>query len=830
MSSRRGLAWLASLAARPLGGLASLPRPITRTAVTAPWRGWTGVVALLGIAYAAAYLVAYILRPGGDTGALILSDFGEVPLEAFGIVLVLAVASRETRQRTRLAWWLIGLALGSNAIGNIVYGAYDLAGQQPFPSLADGFYLGSYPLMFAGLLVLPMATGRRELLSWRVWSNVAIVILGGGMALLHFVLLPTLNGLSSDAFAGAISVAYPLGDLALLAALGTISARRPFAGDRRALGFCIVAVAAWFFADVAFAIATANGSYAPGDPSDLIYLAADACFLLAAQSQLLSLPRPNAFKPGPALSLGRIGPYVMLAVGMITLVAASLDPRGEMVLLVMLVVALTGLVVVRQVVDEQERRQAEAALLAEQVTAAAEAARQARRDSLTGLPNRASAREILAAETEASRLTGRPLTLVFIDLNQFKSVNDGFGHGSGDALLMEVARRLENSVRADDVVARLGGDEFAIILPGARAEPGREVACRAAAALEQPFTVGRTEIGIGAAFGLATYPDDGASDDDALMHQADTAMYRAKRARLGPTRYDVAFEGSAYGMSDLAELRRAIDGSALRLHFQPVRQRTSGLTVGVEALVRWMHPTRGLLMPGEFIPLATQTGLIGGLDARVLKLACAQTRAWRDEGLAVRTSINVSRDSVQDRRFAALMETTLAECGVPGTAIEVEITEDGIIDKPEEAVRFVDQMRQLGVRTAIDDFGTGFSSLARLRDLRVQCLKIDQSFVRDALKEPKDAAIVEAVIVLARRLGMEVLAEGVEDVPTMAYLDRLGTDYIQGYVNGGPVDAQAITERLASEQGRGLARGVGPRPLAAKARLSVGGAPGGLNG
>ncbi len=774
-----------------------------RSALAALWRKWTGRLALVGLIYVVAYLWVYVARPWADHGTQVLSDYGEIPVEAIGALLALTVARRERRPRARVAWMLVALGLVSNMAGNLIYGAYDLAGQQPFPSVADGFYLGFFPLLFLGLLTLPTASKRQELFDWRVWTNVAIVILGGGMALIHFVLLPTIDQLTSDALATAISLAYPVGDIALLAALATIASRPPFAGDRRAIGFFIVAVGAWFFADLAFAIASADGSYAPGNVSDLIWLAGDVAFLLAALGHLAGLPRPNAQVPGPTLSIGRVGPYVMLGLGLVTLVSAAIDMRGEMVLLVVLMVALTVIVVVRQLIDEHQRRQVEATLLAEQFAAAEAAARMARRDSLTDLPNRASLREVLAAEIAASRLTGRPLTLAFLDLNRFKDVNDNLGNAAGDALLVEVARRLEGSVRAGDTVARLGGDEFAIILPGVSMDSALPVVERAKAAIEDPMPLRGTALAVGAAFGLAPNPDTGAADADVLRPQAATAMYRAKRSHLGPTPYESSFEDLSHGMPDLAELRRGIEGGALVLRYQPIWQRVSGRTVGVEALVRWLHPTRGMVGAADFIPLATQTGLIGSLDRRVLDLACAQARAWRDEGLAVRTSINISRDSLQDPNFGERVQAALRHHGLSGDAIELEVTEDGLLDRPAQATRFVELMRDLGVRMAIDDFCTGFSSLARLRDLPVQSLKVDQGFVTNVLKVPADASIVMGVVSLGHNLGLEVVAEGVEDERTLAYLVSCGIDYAQGYFLGRPMEPDAITSILRGEQGAG---------------------------
>ena len=791
-----------------------------RSRISAFWRGWTGVLALIGVALSLLYVCAYAGRPAGAGGAALLSDFGEIPIELIGIALGTAVLAREPRRQARLAWWMFTIALGANLMGNVVYGVYDQAGQQPFPSIADAFYLGFYPLMLLGLLALPTASLRRDMFAWRVWSNVVIVILGGGMTLVHFVLLPTIAQLSGDPVTTLVSVAYPAGDLALVTAIATISSRRPYAGDRGVLALFGLAVAAWFVADLVFAILSASGSYEQGSISDVIWLAGDLAFVLAAQACLVSIPRHDRETPGEVLSIGRIGPYAMLGLGLLTLVAATVGEQEEIAVLGILVVLLTALVVFRQLVDESQRRRAEAALLTERSAAADRAARQAQHDPLTSLPNRTRVHELLQGEIEASRLTGRPVTLGFLDLNYFKAVNDNLGHAVGDELLVEVARRLVRSVREGDTVARLGGDEFAIILPGTSADDALHVMERASVALEQPIDLSGTEVAVGGAFGFATFPGCGATDDDGLIRCADTAMYRAKRQRLGPTSYHPSFEEHGPDASSLAQLRDAIHGDGMVLEYQPIRERGSGRTVAAEALVRWRHPTRGLVQPGDFLPLAMQTGLMRALDARVLDLACAQGRAWVDAGLAIRISVNVSRDSLEDRAFLGLVRAALERHDLPAGLIVLEVTEEGIFENPERVGGVVERARDLGVQMAIDDFGAGFSSLGRLRDLPVDYLKIDRSFVTTVLADARNRAIVEAVVALGHRLGKRLVAEGVEDGLTLAYLDDLDVEYTQGSFIGRPLAPSRLTARLRKEAARASAPVSSPAARRAASRAT----------
>ena len=749
-------------------------------------------------AYAIAYGWAFLVHPWGDNGVQFLSDFGELPMQVLALGITLAIVLRGgSGWRPRAAWGLFALAVVVDMAGNALYGAYDLAGQQPFPSLADAFYLAFYPIVLLGLVTLPTLATREGLLRWRVWTNTLIVVLGGGMALIHFVVVPTVSTLTDDPLSSAISLAYPLGDLGLLAALGSIAARRPTRGGRWAIGLFSMAIAGWFFADFIFAIASLSDTWAFGGFADVCWLGGDLLFVLAARAYITGSRLEDAHEAAPVLPMVRWGPYVMLALGLGTLIVAAFAPNGDIIgVLAVLAAILVMLIVIRQVFEERERRDTEAALHAEQAAAAAALRNQAHHDVLTGLPNRLHLRERLEAEIGAARLTGRPVSLMFIDLNLFKDVNDTLGHAAGDELLIAVAARLTAAVRSADTVARLGGDEFAIVAPGASTAGALATASTAKAALEQPFEIAGTRVAISGSFGVATFPQGGAADYNELMRQADVAMYHAKREHLGPTAYDPAFD-TAGNLSILTELRGAINGSGLHLLYQPWRDHGAGSTRLAEALVRWDHPTKGRLTPSDFLELASAAGLARDLDERVVTLACAQAKIWRQAGLDVTLSVNISRDALQDAGFGEVVKRILTAEGLPGTTLELEITEEGVLRHSEQAGRFVEQMRDLGVRMAIDDFGTGFSSLARLRDLRVGSLKIDQQFVRNALTEPDDAAIVEAVTALGHRLGLAVVAEGVEDKATLDYLDGLGVDFTQGYFISRPLEPEGLEAFLA---------------------------------
>ncbi len=428
---------------------------------------------------------------------------------------------------------------------------------------------------------------------------------------------------------------------------------------------------------------------------------------------------------------------------------------------------------------------------------------QASHDALTGLPNRVRLRRALEVALVACNAVGRSAALLFMDLDAFKEVNDTLGHEAGDRLLGKVAQRLSGVVRGTDTVARLGGDEFAIVLGMTDGEEGaRTVARHVMSTLEPPFLLDGRQVTIGASIGIAL-SEPGSSDPATLMRHADLAMYQAKRARMGYLVYVPEMDTgiSTAGFSRLGELRAAIDLPQLILHYQPWLDLRTGEVGVAEALVRWLHPRDGLLFPGEFLPLAEQSGLIRQLDLAVLDMACEQVRAWLDGGLeAIRVAINVSRASLLDEEFPAALAVALIRHRLEGPEIELEITENGVLGDPDQAAWLAERLTSLGVRLAIDDFGTGYSSLAQLRRLRASTLKIDRGFVTNALRQRDDATIVELVIDLGHRFGQEVVAEGVEDAETLELVRRLGADYAQGFHIARPLAPASLETWLTNRR------------------------------
>jgi diguanylate cyclase (GGDEF)-like protein len=424
---------------------------------------------------------------------------------------------------------------------------------------------------------------------------------------------------------------------------------------------------------------------------------------------------------------------------------------------------------------------------------------QALHDDLTDLPNRVLLYERMEDAIADVVRGGGIAALLLIDLDRFKEVNDTLGHDYGDRLLEEVAQRLRDTVRRCDTLARLGGDEFAVLV---RDVPHRgavaEVAGRLQDAMARPFVLNGFTAVLDASVGIAYCPDHG-NDVHQLVQRADVAMYDAKRSRTGIETYAEDRDPySAERLQLLGELRAAIAAGELVLHYQPKVDVGSDTVLGVEALVRWEHPRRGLLPPSEFVPLAERTGAIGDLTRWVLDTALAQLRVWRDAGLELTMAVNLAAPNIVDESLPGLVGELLERWGVPGDRLECEISEHTVMADPHRAINVLERLRALGVRLSLDDFGTGHSSLAYLKRLPLDEVKIDRSFVIGMAENSNDAAIVRSTIDLARNLGLEVVAEGVESEAVLRDLGALSCDVAQGFFLGRPLPAAELDDWLAA--------------------------------
>jgi diguanylate cyclase (GGDEF)-like protein len=416
-------------------------------------------------------------------------------------------------------------------------------------------------------------------------------------------------------------------------------------------------------------------------------------------------------------------------------------------------------------------------------------------DPLTGLPNRSLLTDHLAQMMVQAKRRGTPLAVLFIDIDDFKLVNDRLGHAAGDALLGRIALRLQGAVRTGDTIARISGDEFAIVLADlARPDDAAVVAQKVLDSLSQPVALGAEQIFVTASVGIAAYPGDGA-DAEALLGAADAAMYRAKQSGRNAYQFFTAeITRRTHARAQLAfELRRALERGEFELAYQPKVDLASGTTCGAEALLRWMHPERGQVGPSEFIPVLEDTGLIVQVGEWVIRRACADLKGWIAAGLRpMPVAVNLSARQFRMKDLDARIRALIGSAGVDPALIELEITESQLMEDPEHAIRVMRALRESGTGIAIDDFGTGYSSLSYLTRLPVKALKIDRSFVADVFSDHADRAIVRTIIEMAHQLGFTVVAEGVETDRQAAFLRQFGCEQAQGFLFARPMPAAAL--------------------------------------
>jgi diguanylate cyclase (GGDEF)-like protein len=426
-------------------------------------------------------------------------------------------------------------------------------------------------------------------------------------------------------------------------------------------------------------------------------------------------------------------------------------------------------------------------------------------DSLTGLPNRVLLDDRLAQAAVHAERDGHSFAVAMFDVDRFKVVNDSFGHRAGDELIKEVAHRLAGVARSTDTVARLGGDEFLFIMDRlGRREDAVQIVRRAVEALSQPIRIGDVDIHASASIGVAMFPADG-KGIDTLIANADAAMYCAKqRGRNNIQCYASGMNAITQDKVKLeSDLHAALTLNQLELHFQPKLETMSGAIHGAEALVRWRHPERGLVPPGEFIPLAEACGLIDRIGAWVVHEACRQARAWQLQGLPpLRVAVNLSALQFRNGNLQQMIAEALAAAGLEPRFLEVEITESALMSDPEESVKILEQLSRMGVVVSVDDFGTGYSSMAYLRRFPIDKLKIDRTFIGELISRADDASIVRAIVSLAHNLRLKVVAEGVETGDQLELLRSLGCDQYQGFWFSPAVPAAKFAELLVESRKR----------------------------
>lgn len=468
------------------------------------------------------------------------------------------------------------------------------------------------------------------------------------------------------------------------------------------------------------------------------------------------------------------------------------------------------------------------ALAIERKEARAQIARLAYYDTLTGLPNRARLRDMISEATEACP-AGRHVALAFLDVDNFKDVNDTLGHSAGDELLVEFAQRLRAQIQPGDMLGRLGGDEFVIVLPNRDAGEAAVVASRITEALVMPLQIGTKQVPTSASIGISFYPDN-TTDIDTLMQQADAAMYKAKRAGRATYRFFSADMNrlAEQRLIHVAALRSAIASDRLKLHYQPQIRTTDGAIHGVEALARWHDAALGEVSPAKFIPLAEECGLIEQIGVWSIREACRQMAEWRDAGLDIPcVAVNLSPINFQNVNLAPVVAGILADHGLPPDVLMLEITEGVILNEHSVAIETMNTLRKLGVGLSLDDFGTGYSSLSRLAHLPIRELKIDRSFMHDVESDPSARAIVTTVVRVGQSLQLTVVAEGVETEGQRSLLAELGCDVVQGFLYAPALSPAAFgrwlldySARRANAMLRRVGRSLAQPPAESSPRIS----------
>jgi diguanylate cyclase (GGDEF)-like protein len=585
-----------------------------------------------------------------------------------------------------------------------------------------------------------------------------------------FLIGPYLDGGNGRAPLPLVELALPVTDvllLALLVAVGSILGVRL----DRTLVLVITAMGFVFVGDVTLFAGTVQGGFVDGTALDLTWLVG---ICLAALAAHWSRPLPPAERRDDRSRVGWRLLALPLACNVASLVVLAIGwgdrlPAAAAWLAIGCVVAAI----------------ARTAVTFREVRAFNEVEHQARTDELTGLANRRAllqqARGVLASAS-----TGRPAALLLLDLDGFKEVNDGLGHHAGDELLRQVGPRLQPALRPSDVLARLGGDEFAVLLSDVDLDTAHDTAVRLRELLLQPFAVEGVRLHVGVSIGIATAPVPAATVEE-LLRCADVAMYAAKSGREGVHVYLPEPDGGTGDrLRTMEELRVALTDDQLEVHLQPQVRLADGEVVGAEALVRWRHPTRGLLSPAQLLPAAEQAGLLRPLTDRVLDLALEATaRWWPDRQVPV--SVNLSAANVTDLDLPWKVEQALERHGLPPGALTLELVEDTLMTDPDRGRAVLGELRRLGIRTSIDDYGTGYSSLAYLRGLPADELKLDRSLTSDVAGDRRAAVIVKHTVALAHDLGLDLVAEGVEDLETADALAELGCDVVQGYLLARPM-------------------------------------------
>ena len=724
---------------------------------------WLGAVCWVVLAGGVTYTA---VRPGVEQGTGADDVVPVVALGVFFALLVVRLVLRgwTDRQRGSRAAFVLAGSIVLWAAGSAALTAGGKAGLTRFPAPGEWLFIASY-LSMAGFLL--MDAGRRGTQAVIAWLDVAVVC-GATASLAGALLLtPVAEGFGPSGVPLMVALLYPLADLVLGLLVVAQVVLRLRESNRRSAGLCL-GFLLWMLADTSFVVNLSSGTYHFGP---LLYAGWGGGIALIVASACL--PRPDIVTGARR----RQGPGALVGASSIAVLVLVARPTGLATWYVtgpaVLTLAAAGS---RMWVAMREAR------------GAADAHQMAVTDDLTRLPNRRAVLRRLDSELRAQT----PLALMLLDLDGFKEINDTLGHSAGDAVLEQVATRMRAALPPEVLLARLGGDEFALVLPLDDPTDLLEKAQLVRDVLARPLRVDELELAIGASVGITVRaPADTTSTD--LLRRADVAMYQAKITKEGALLYDSSRDDfSRQRLRQAEDLRRGIASGELAVWYQPQVDAVTGAVAGVEALVRWSHPRDGLVLPALFLPQARRSGMMLALSEAVIELALADAERWAGNGVFMRVAVNIAPAELLGGLLLPRLFEAVDRAGLPSDALVVEVTEDSFLTDPERARSVLQQIRARNIQISIDDYGTGFSSLSYLRDLPVQEIKLDRSFVSSMRSDPRSKMIVESTRHLAEGLGLRLVAEGVEDSATMADLADLGVALQQGFHIARPMPAAQV--------------------------------------
>ncbi len=711
-------------------------------------------VASVVLAFAYCATIVFVGRPNGGYDTLWDGWLYHVATTLPGL---LAAVKAMADRRSRAEWWLVSSGIALNTVGNLIYTYHDQnIDPIPFPAWSDLMYLSSY-LCFAVALVLITQRQSGDVSKAVRLDGLVIGLSAGAVAVALW--FESILGQTGSTFAVLTGLAYPLFDVVFIVIVVSGLAPARFRPTWSAVAFMVGAVAL-AIGDTIYLNQLAAETYVPSTILECSWVIGLLLFGLAAWAPAELRTTGTAEFSSGAATLPAAAATAALAV-----VASGLSGGVPLLASWLAIAAIAG-ALVRVVLTVRELRRANTAYS------------QARTDELTGILNRRGFGEELDQRLARE---GSELSVLVIDLDGFKEVNDSLGHQAGDYLLQVLGERFSVAVPAGSLVARLGGDEFGLAIPG-----GRDVAERTVTALhatlDRTITLEDIPVRVGASIGVAQAPMHGTTRSD-LLRAADVAMYDAKTSQLGTSWYSI--EQDPHSRDRLAlieELRVAIEQRSFEMHYQPTIDVRSGDVVGMEALIRWNHPIRGMLLPDEFIPLAERVGLIPAITRAVLEVSIAHLGDVRRNGQELRLSVNISAKDLVDDALPGFVRSVLDANGVPAGLLTLEITETALSTDEVRAERTLKALRAGGIRISIDDFGVGYSSMSQLLKLPLDELKIDRSFIANLDGDLRAQAILSATVELGRTLGLDIVAEGIETVASLDEVSRRGVDTAQGFL------------------------------------------------